>query len=95
MADDSIAVEGDHFVLAYSTVGYTPKIDGNDPQSPHIHFFYDNIPASQAGVPGLTVGLTAALYVPFLVRQQSRYLLSGGRDASRPKTALSSEGVGD
>lgn len=45
--------------------------------------------------PMITVGLTAALYVPFLVRQKSRHALSGSRDDSRPQTALSSEGVGD
>src|SRR5690606_3540431 len=49
---DSITVEDDHFVVAYSTVGYEPKIDDADPATHHIHFFYDTVPVTQAGLPG-------------------------------------------
>jgi molecular chaperone DnaK len=49
---DPITVEGDHFVLTYSTVGFTPKIDDTDSSTHHIHFFYDTVPLSQAGHPG-------------------------------------------
>jgi hypothetical protein len=48
---DSITIEGDHFVVAYTPVGYVPDIDGGR-NSHHIHFYFDNIPASQAGHPG-------------------------------------------
>jgi actin-like ATPase involved in cell morphogenesis len=49
---DPITVEDDHFVLEYTPVGFTPKIDDNDPATHHIHFFYDTVPMSQAGSPG-------------------------------------------
>jgi hypothetical protein len=49
---DPITIEGDHFVLSYTPVGFTPKIDDADPESHHIHFFYDDLPVSQAGAPG-------------------------------------------
>lgn len=48
---DSITIEDDHFLVAYSTVGYEPKIDDGDPASHHIHFFYDSVPVERAGLP--------------------------------------------
>jgi molecular chaperone DnaK len=49
---EPITVEGDHFVLEYAAVGFTPKIDDADATSHHIHFFYDTVPLAQAGSPG-------------------------------------------
>ncbi len=48
---DDIRVEGDSYVVAYTTVGFEPLIDGGD-ESHHLHFFFDTVPLEQAGVPG-------------------------------------------
>ena len=50
---DSIATDGDDFVLSYTTVGFDPDLDGG-PTSQHIHFFYDSVPLEQAGLPAGT-----------------------------------------
>jgi hypothetical protein len=48
---DSITLGDDGYVVAYTTVGFEPQIDGG-PESHHVHFFFDTVPLEQAGVPG-------------------------------------------
>ena len=48
---DSIELDGDRYVVEYTTVGYEPDIDGGS-DAHHIHFFFDTIPLAQAGTPG-------------------------------------------
>jgi actin-like ATPase involved in cell morphogenesis len=50
---DSVAADGDDFVVAYSTIGFEPNVDGG-PTSQHIHFFFDTLPLEEAGLPGGT-----------------------------------------
>ncbi len=42
-----IAVSGGVYVVDYETFGYTEKLPGR-----HVHFFFDTVPAKQAGMPG-------------------------------------------
>jgi actin-like ATPase involved in cell morphogenesis len=50
--DEITADESGDLVVAYSTVGYEPRIDDDDEEQFHIHFFYDTVPLQQAGAPG-------------------------------------------
>ena len=50
---DSIATDGDDFVVAYTTVGFDADLEGG-PTSQHIHFFYDSVPLERAGLPAGT-----------------------------------------
>jgi uncharacterized repeat protein (TIGR01451 family) len=42
-----ISVAGDHYVISFVTQGFTPQLPG-----PHVHFFFNTVPPSQAGMPG-------------------------------------------
>jgi hypothetical protein len=44
---DSIRIEGDHYVVDFETFGFEPTLPGQ-----HVHFFFNNVPPEQAGVPG-------------------------------------------
>jgi hypothetical protein len=44
---DSIRVEGDHYAVDFETFGFEPTLPGQ-----HVHFFFNNVPPEQAGVPG-------------------------------------------
>lgn len=44
-----ITVEGDRYAVAFETFGFDPQLEG---ANKHVHFFFDTVPASQAGVPG-------------------------------------------
>jgi hypothetical protein len=43
----SVALDGDTYVVNYETVGFIENVN-----SKHIHFYFNNIPAEQAAVPG-------------------------------------------
>jgi molecular chaperone DnaK len=47
-----ISIEGDHYSVAYEVHGYTHTAE----PGPHVHFFWDTVPPSQAGVPGAAGG---------------------------------------
>jgi len=42
-----IGVAGNRYAVHFRTLGYTPVLPGL-----HVHFFFDTVPPSQAGVPG-------------------------------------------
>lgn len=42
-----IQVEGDQYVVDYTTTGFTEQVPGQ-----HVHFFFNTVPPEQAGVPG-------------------------------------------
>jgi serine/threonine protein kinase len=42
-----ISLEGDRYVVNYTTVGYTEGLPGQ-----HVHFFFNTVPQDQAGLPG-------------------------------------------
>ncbi len=44
---NSISLDGDRYVVNYETFGYTETLPGT-----HVHFFFNTVPPSQAGVPG-------------------------------------------
>jgi hypothetical protein len=44
---DDIRVEGDHYAVDFETFGFEPTLPGQ-----HVHFFFNNVPPEQAGVPG-------------------------------------------
>jgi actin-like ATPase involved in cell morphogenesis len=44
---DGITLEAGHYRVDFSTVGFDPAVGPN-----HVHLFWDNVPQSQAGVPG-------------------------------------------
>jgi hypothetical protein len=46
-AIDAITLESGHYRVEFSTVGFDPAVGPN-----HVHLFWDNVPQSQAGVPG-------------------------------------------
>lgn len=46
-----ITLEGDSYVVGYTTVGYEPLIAGAETDH-HIHFYFDTVPTDQAGSPG-------------------------------------------
>ena len=45
-----IARDGDNVVVHYETVGYEPHQNAG-PDSHHVHFYFDTVPVSQAGIP--------------------------------------------
>ena len=45
-----IARDGDNVVVHYATVGYEPHQNAG-PDSHHVHFYFDTVPVSQAGIP--------------------------------------------
>jgi len=45
-----ITVEGGQYAVSYNT-NFSPLIS-SDPESSHLHFFFDTVPVSEAGVPG-------------------------------------------
>lgn len=49
---DEITEEDGGLVVAYTTVGYQPRIEGSGTDRFHVHFFYDTVPVENAGVPG-------------------------------------------
>jgi hypothetical protein len=49
---DSITIKNGKYSVVYRTAGYTPKVDGNDSSSHHIHFFFDTVPQEDAGTNG-------------------------------------------
>ncbi|MEY2449044.1 MAG: hypothetical protein QOH79_2520, partial [Acidimicrobiaceae bacterium] len=49
---DSITIKDGKYSVAYRTAGYTAKVDAGDPQSHHIHFFFDDVPQEDAGTNG-------------------------------------------
>ena len=42
-----ITLQDGHYIVSYETAGYTEQLPGR-----HVHFFFDTVPESQAGVPG-------------------------------------------
>jgi hypothetical protein len=44
---NGIIVEGGRYVVDFETFGFTPQLPGQ-----HVHFFFDTVPPSQAGMPG-------------------------------------------
>lgn len=50
----SIARVGDQYAVSFQTYGFTPAIPGE-----HIHFFFDTVPAGQAGAPAAPGGWRA------------------------------------
>jgi hypothetical protein len=44
---NSITLSGNQFVVQYETFGYTEKLPWM-----HVHFFFNTVPADQAGMPG-------------------------------------------
>lgn len=44
---NSITLSGNQYVVDYETFGYTEKLPGM-----HVHFFFNTVPQSQAGMPG-------------------------------------------
>ena len=48
---DGISLEGDSYVVGYTTVGYDPLIAGTEADH-HIHFYFDTVATDQAGSPG-------------------------------------------
>lgn len=42
-----IGLENGQYIVSYETVGYTEQLPGQ-----HVHFYFDTVPESQAGVPG-------------------------------------------
>ncbi len=42
-----ITIAGDAYAVSYGVSGYTQQLPGS-----HVHFFFDTVPVSQAGVPG-------------------------------------------
>jgi serine/threonine protein kinase len=44
---NTITLSGNQYVVDYETFGYTEKLPGM-----HIHFFFNSVPPSQAGMPG-------------------------------------------
>jgi hypothetical protein len=46
---DSIALNGKTYVVTFRSFGFEPRLSGNNR---HLHFFFDTVPASQAGSPG-------------------------------------------
>jgi hypothetical protein len=51
---DSIAVEGDHYVVTYETVGYTALVES--PADHHVHFFFDTTTLENASSASRTPG---------------------------------------
>jgi hypothetical protein len=49
---DTITIKDGKYSVVYRTAGYTPKVDGTDSQSHHIHFFFDDVPQEDAGTNG-------------------------------------------
>jgi actin-like ATPase involved in cell morphogenesis len=45
-----IGRDGDNMVVQYETVGYQPHQNAG-PDSRHVHFYFDTVPPTQAGVP--------------------------------------------
>ncbi len=50
---DEITRDGDTFTARYTTTGYDPKLNGG-PESRHVHFYFDTLPVTQAGIPAPT-----------------------------------------
>jgi actin-like ATPase involved in cell morphogenesis len=48
---DGISVDGDHYVVDYSTIGYEPLMaeNGGSEHDHHVHFFFDTFAIDQAG----------------------------------------------
>ncbi len=44
---DGIRLQGDRYIVDYETFGYTEGLPGM-----HVHFFFNTVPPSQAGLPG-------------------------------------------
>jgi hypothetical protein len=44
---DNISLQGDRYAVDFETFGFNPQLPGQ-----HVHFFFDNVPPDQAGVPG-------------------------------------------
>lgn len=44
---EDISLEGNTYIVTYETFGYTEALPGM-----HVHFFFDTVPVSAAGVPG-------------------------------------------
>jgi hypothetical protein len=42
-----ITVQNGHYIVSYETFGYTEQLPGR-----HVHFLFDTVPESEAGVPG-------------------------------------------
>jgi serine/threonine protein kinase len=42
-----ISLENGQYIVSYETAGYTEQLPGQ-----HVHFYFDTVPESQAGVPG-------------------------------------------
>jgi hypothetical protein len=45
-----VALDGETVVARYETVGYEPHQNAG-PDSHHVHFYFDTVPVTQAGVP--------------------------------------------
>jgi actin-like ATPase involved in cell morphogenesis len=50
-AIDGITIEGDHYAIFYRTEGFDPLIS-EDPTTHHLHFFFDTVDPTDAGMPG-------------------------------------------
>ncbi|MGH9135897.1 MAG: Hsp70 family protein [Acidimicrobiales bacterium] len=46
----NVALDGDTVVVRYETVGYEPHLDAG-PDSKHVHFYFDTVPVTEAGIP--------------------------------------------
>ena len=55
-----ITVSGGRYVVDYEVFNYDPVLPGR-----HVHFFFDTIPPTQAGVPGKGPWILYAAPVPF------------------------------
>jgi hypothetical protein len=42
-----ITLDNGYYIVNYETTGYTEQLPGQ-----HVHFYFDTVPESQAGVPG-------------------------------------------
>jgi actin-like ATPase involved in cell morphogenesis len=76
---DAITIKDGKYSVTYRTAGYTPKVDGNDPASHHIHFFFDNLAVENAGANGPNPGQWILYDVPSP--------FEGFKESDRPATA--------
>ena len=76
---NSIDVSGGRYVVDYEVFGYTQKLPGM-----HVHFFFDTVPPTKAGMPAKGPWYVYAGPIPF-----KGYKVSTGRPR-RPRCASSS-----
>jgi hypothetical protein len=76
---DAITIKDGKYSVTYRTAGYTPKVDGNDPESHHIHFFFDNLAVENAGTNGPNPGSWILYDVPSP--------FEGFKESDRPSSA--------